>query len=96
MRVPLEGLALIAVALVLPATPRRILAGIVGPVLALVVIVKILDMGFFAAFDRPFDPYLDSSYAGIGSETLRASIGASNTGLVLAGVAVLVVAYWTS
>ncbi len=92
VRVPLEGLALIAVALVLPATARRILAGIVGPLLALVVIVKILDMGFFAAFDRPFDPYLDSSYAGIGSETLRASIGASNANLVLAGVAVLVVA----
>ena len=68
------------------------MAAIVGPLLALVVIVKILDMGFFAAFDRPFDPYLDSSYAGIGSETLRASIGASNANLVLAGVAVLVVA----
>ena len=92
VRVPLEGLALIAVALVLPPTARRILACIVGPLLALVVIVKVLDIGFFAAFDRPFDPYLDSSYAGIGSETLRASIGASDANLVLAGVAVLVVA----
>ena len=92
VRVPLEGLALIAVALVLPPTARRILACIVGPLLALVVIVKVLDIGFFAAFDRPFDPYLDSSYAGIGSETLRASIGASDANLILAGVAVLVVA----
>ena len=92
VRVPLEGLVLIAVALVLPATPRRILACIVGPVLALVVILKILDIGFFAAFDRPFDPYQDSSYAGIGSETLRASIGRSDANLVIAGVAVLVVA----
>jgi phosphatidylglycerophosphate synthase len=92
VRVPLEGLALIAVGLVLPPTARRILACIVGPLLALVVIVKVLDIGFFAAFDRPFDPYLDSSYAGIGSETLRASIGASDANLVLAGVAVLVVA----
>ena len=92
VRVPLEGLVLIAVALVLPATARRVMAGIVGPVLALVVILKILDIGFFTAFDRPFDPYLDSSYAGIGSETLRASIGASDANLVLAGVAVLVVA----
>ena len=92
VRVPLEGLALIAVALVLPATARRLLACIVGPVLALVVILKILDIGFFAGFDRPFDPYLDASYAGIGSETLRASIGASDANLVLAGVAVLAVA----
>ncbi len=92
VRVPLEGLALIAVALVLPTTARRLLAGIVGLVLALVVILKILDIGFFAAFDRPFDPYLDASYVGIGSETLRASIGASDANLVLAGLAVLVVA----
>ena len=92
VRVPLEGLALIAVVLVVPATARRVVAGIVGPVLALVVILKILDIGFFTAFDRPFDPYLDSSYAGIGSETLRASIGASDANLVLAGVVVLVVA----
>jgi phosphatidylglycerophosphate synthase len=92
VRVPLEGLALIALALVLPPTARRVVASIVGPALALVVILKILDIGFFTAFDRPFDPYLDSSYAGIGSETLRASIGASDANLVLAGVAVLVVA----
>ncbi len=92
VRVPLEGLVLIALALVLPATARRVVAGIVGPVLALVVILKILDIGFFTAFDRPFDPYLDSSYAGIGSETLRASVGASDANLVLAGVVVLVVA----
>ena len=71
MRLPLEGLVLIAVAIVLPATARRLLAGVVGPLLALVVILKILDIGFFATFDRPFDPYQDLSYAGIGSETLR-------------------------
>ena len=54
------------------------MAWVVGPVLGVVVILKVLDIGFFAAFDRPFDPYQDASYAGIGSETLRASIGASS------------------
>ena len=92
MRVPLEGLALIAVAIALPAIARRVVAAIAGLALALVAILKVLDIGFFAAFDRPFDPYLDSSYAGIGSETLRASIGASDANLVLAGMAVVVVA----
>jgi phosphatidylglycerophosphate synthase len=92
VRLPLEGFVLIAVAVVMPATARRLLAGVVGPVLALVVILKILDMGFFATFDRPFDPYQDLSYAGIGSETLRKSIGASTANLVIAGTVMLTVA----
>ena len=92
VRLPLEGLVLIAVAIVLPATARRVLCGVVGPVLALVLILKILDIGFFATFDRPFDPYQDLSYAGIGSETLRKSIGASTANLVIAGTVVLTVA----
>ena len=92
VRLPLEGLVLIAVAVVLPATARRLLAGVVGPLLALVVILKILDLAFFATFDRPFDPYQDVSYAGIGIETLRASIGGPDANLVIAAVVVLVVA----
>jgi hypothetical protein len=92
VRLPLEGLVLIALAIVLPATPRRVLSAVVGPVLALVLIVKILDIGFFVTFDRPFDPYQDLSYAGIGSETLRKSIGASSATLVVVGVVVLTVA----
>ncbi len=91
-RVPLEGLVLLAVAVVLPTRARRLLAWVVGPLLALVVILKILDIGFFAAFDRPFDPYQDVSYAGIGSETLRSSLGAADAHLVIAGVVALVVA----
>ncbi len=92
VRIPVEGLVLIAVAIVLPATGRRVLAAVVGPVLALVIILKILDIGFFVTFDRPFDPYQDLSYAGIGSETLRKSIGASSATLVVVGVVVLTVA----
>ena len=92
VRLPLEGLVLIAVAVVLPATARRLLAGVVGPLLALVVILKILDLAFFATFDRPFDPYQDVSYARIGIETLRFSIGGPDANLVIAAVVVLVVA----
>ncbi len=92
VRLPLEGLVLIAVAIVLPGTGRRVLAAVVGPVLALVIILKILDVGFFVTFDRPFDPYQDLSYAGIGSETLRKSIGAPSANLIVAGTVVLTVA----
>ena len=92
VRLPLEGLVVIALALVLPATARRLLACVVGPVLGLLVIVKILDMGFFETFDRPFDPVADWSYTGIGIETLRDSIGRTEANLVVAGAAVLGVA----
>jgi phosphatidylglycerophosphate synthase len=88
VRLPLEGLLLIALAVVLPATTRRLLAGVVGPVLALVVILKILDIGFFTAFDRPFDPLGDSSNLGIGIETLRAAVGRTEANLVVVGAVV--------
>ena len=46
-------------ACVLPAVPRRVLAVVAGTVLAVLVVVKVLDMGFITAFDRPFDPVVD-------------------------------------
>jgi len=96
LRLPLEGFILIAAAVLLPPRGRRILAWVVGPLLGLVVLVKILNIGFFAAFDRPFDAYQDLSYAGIGSETLRASIGGPTATLVLVGLGLLIVAVFTS
>ncbi len=72
---PARGPRRVALALVLPTRDARLLACVVGPVLGLLVIVKILDMGFFETFDRPFDPVADGSYTGIGIETLRDSIG---------------------
>jgi phosphatidylglycerophosphate synthase len=90
-RLPLEGLVVIALALVLPVTPRRLLACVAGPVLGLLVIVKILDIGFFETFDRPFDPVADGSYTGIGVETLRDSIGRTEANLLVAGAALLAV-----
>ena len=53
LRIPVEGLVVIALALALPATARRLLAWVMGPILSLLVIVEILDIGFFATFDRP-------------------------------------------
>jgi phosphatidylglycerophosphate synthase len=94
MRVPVEGIVLIALALVLPATARRLLAWIVGPALGLVVIVKILNFGFFTTFDRPFDPVGDWSYAGIGIETMRDSIGGTAANVAVVGALVLCAAFF--
>jgi phosphatidylglycerophosphate synthase len=91
-RVPLEGLVLVALALALPAAGRRLLACVAGPALGALVIVKVLDMGFFATFDRPFNPVADTSYAGIGIETLRDSIGRTNADLAVGGAALLGIA----
>ncbi len=89
VRLPLEGVVLIALAIVLPTTARRLLAWVVGPVISVLILVKLLDLGFFTAFDRPFNPVDDWSYAPLGIETLRASIGRTSANLALAGVALL-------
>jgi phosphatidylglycerophosphate synthase len=91
LRLPLEGFILIALAALVPARARRALVWVVGPLLGLVVLLKILNIGFFAAFDRPFDPYQDLSYAGSGIETLRDSIGHAEANLILAGLAALMI-----
>ncbi len=92
LRVPLEGLALIAIAVVLPTTPRRILAGLAGPILGLVVILKMLDIAFFTSFARPFDPVGDLGNLGTGIETLRSALGRTEANLLMfGGVALAVV-----
>jgi phosphatidylglycerophosphate synthase len=91
-RLPIEGLVVVGLALVLPPRYRRILAWIVGPLLGVLVVVKLLDIGFFTAFDRPFNPVEDWRYTSIGTETLRESIGRTKADLVVAGVVVVVIA----
>jgi phosphatidylglycerophosphate synthase len=91
-RLPLELVVIVALAAVLPATPRRVLAVFAGLLLGVLVIVKVLDMGFFTAFDRPFNPVDDLGYAGIGVETLRDAIGRSHANAAVAIVIALIVA----
>jgi phosphatidylglycerophosphate synthase len=92
-RLPLELLVAVALAVLLPAIPRRMLAVIAGAALGVLLLVKLLDMGFFTAFDRPFSPVSDLTYVGIGIETLRDAIGRSSADLAVAVVVALVVAF---
>ncbi len=82
LRVPLELLGLVALALVLPRTPRRILAVICGPVLALVIVLKVVNYEMFTLYDRPYDPLGDTSQLGNGIETLRSLVGGTETKLI--------------
>jgi phosphatidylglycerophosphate synthase len=91
-RLPLELLVVVAVAALLPATPRRVLALVAGAVLSVLVVAKVLDIGFFTAFDRPFKPVDDLSYVGIGIETLRDAIGSSSADVAVAVAVALIVA----
>ncbi|HET8953060.1 MAG TPA: CDP-alcohol phosphatidyltransferase family protein [Solirubrobacteraceae bacterium] len=92
VRLPLELLIVVAAAAVLPVGPRRVLAVVAGAVLSVLMVVKVLDIGFFTAFDRPFRPVDDSSYVGIGIETLRDAIGGSSADLVVVGAGLLILA----
>jgi hypothetical protein len=87
-RLPLELLVVVALAALLPARSRRVLAVVAGALLGVLVLVKVLDIGFFTAFNRPFNPVDDWGYTGIGIETLRDAIGRSHANLTIA-VAVL-------
>jgi phosphatidylglycerophosphate synthase len=91
-RLPLELLVAVAVAALLPATPRRALTVVAGAVLSVLVVVKVLNIGFFTAFDRPFKPVDDSSYLAIGIETLRDAVGNSSADAVVAVAGVLMLA----
>src|SRR4029077_10634290 len=91
-RLPLEGIVLVLLAVVLPARGRRLLAWVIGPALGLLVVLKLLDLGFFIAFDRPFNPVDDWSYASLGVETVRETFGRPGADLAVAGAALLAVA----
>jgi phosphatidylglycerophosphate synthase len=82
-RIPAEGLALVAVALVLPAWPRRIVAAIAGILLSLITLVKILDIGSYAAIGRAFNPVLDWGEIRPAIGVVRDTIGATAEKIVL-------------
>jgi hypothetical protein len=91
LRVPLELLVLVALAVVLPANGRKLLALSAGFVLSLVIVLKAVNYEMFANFDRPFDPLGDISQLGTGIETLRSVVGRTETTLIEVVVVVGVV-----
>jgi hypothetical protein len=90
IRIPVEGLIGLGVLLVLPQRPRRVVAVILGVILGLLTIVKVIDMGFFIALDRPFDPVYDWSFFGPAFNFLKGSFG--QVGTVVAIVVAALVA----
>jgi phosphatidylglycerophosphate synthase len=85
LRIPLEGLVLVALAVVMPRTPRRIVAVTAGLVLTLVVVLKVINYEVFTLYNRPYDPLGDTTQLGNGIETLRSLVGGAETRLIEGG-----------
>ncbi|MFC5141920.1 CDP-alcohol phosphatidyltransferase family protein [Actinomycetospora rhizophila] len=64
VRVPLEVLVALVVAVALPAWARRVLAWLAGVVLGVMLVLTLFDLGFSAAIARPFDPARDAVLLG--------------------------------
>jgi hypothetical protein len=92
LRVPIEALVFVAVVVVLPPTARRGVAIAAGVLLGLLVVVRVLDMGFAEAIGRPFDPGSDWGYLGSAEGLLRDSVGQTPATLVTVGALLAVVA----
>ena len=90
LRIPVEGLVVVGIGLLLPPRARRIMAAVVGALLGLLVIAKILDIGFIAALDRPFNPVTDLVYFGPAVGVLNDSVGTVWTVVVVLGALCLV------
>lgn len=75
VRLPIEGIVLIAIALVLRPGPRRWVLAPVGALLALLLLVRVLDIVFVNVYGRDFDLLNDVGYAGSGLDLLEATAG---------------------
>jgi phosphatidylglycerophosphate synthase len=91
LRIPLEGLVFVVLVCVLPSRLARIVAVIGGLLAGVLVILRLLDRGFYFAFDRGFHPVYDAAYVGSALGLLGDSIGRIGAIAVFIGVGVLCV-----
>ncbi|MER7187988.1 sulfatase, partial [Streptomyces hyaluromycini] len=92
LRLPGEGILLVAVLLVLPGRARRVTAVLAGAALGVLTLVKCLDMGFYSALQRPFDLVLDWILLDDAADYVRESFGRTSEVLAIAGALLLAVA----
>jgi len=92
VRLPLEGLILVAIAVALPTRARRVVPWVIGPLLGLLVLLKVFDLGFFVFLDRQFNPVEDWTYLPIGVATVRDTFGSRDADLAVAAAVSLAIA----
>jgi phosphatidylglycerophosphate synthase len=82
VRVPIELLVLVALALVLPTWPRRIVAAVAGFLFGVLIFAKFLNMGYYDLLDRAFNPVTDWAEIAQAKGVLQDAIGAKLTNVV--------------
>jgi hypothetical protein len=92
LRIPVEGLVLVAICIYVPPRARKIVAVLVGVLLGALTLVKLLDIGFYIALNRPFSPVTDWGNFKPAIGLLRDSIGKNKTVAAEVIVTVLIVA----
>lgn len=92
LRVPAEPILLAALLLVLPPRPRRVVAVLSGVLLALLVVLNCVDMGFYQTLQRPFYLLFDWSLFADGLSFLKDTAGATTAYGTLAGALLAVLA----
>ncbi|GAB7004365.1 hypothetical protein JCM18899A_18380 [Nocardioides sp. AN3] len=91
LRLPVELIALLVLAVVLPQALRWPVSIGVGVLLTLLILVRALDIGFGAVLDRRFDPLSDVTYLGPALGVVRDTSGpVVAIGAVVAALLVLV------
>jgi phosphatidylglycerophosphate synthase len=85
-RIPVEGLVLVAIALVLPAWPRRIVAAVAGILFGLLILVKILNMAFYLQIGRAFNPVFGWVDIPPAIGVVRDTLGPTRTNIALAAL----------
>lgn len=88
VRLPLEGLVLVVLAIALPGRAGRAVSWVLGLAVGVLVLVKVFDLGFFVAFDRQFNPVEDWSYLSVGVGTVRDTFGDRDADLTIAAATV--------
>jgi phosphatidylglycerophosphate synthase len=83
VRIPVELLVLVAVALLLPPWPRRIVAIIAGLLFGLLIVDKILNAAFYEEVDRAFNPVGDWGSIGQATGVIQDAIGSKLTYVAL-------------
>jgi hypothetical protein len=92
VRIPVEGLAAVTLALVLPSRARRPFAAFAGVVFGLLALLRVLDMGFREAVHRPFNPVTDWQLLDSAVIVLRDTVGPGWADAAVVGVVGLIAA----
>ena len=95
LRIPVEGIVVVALLLALPGAVARWLALSVGLVLGILLVVRVLDTAFLDTLYRPFNPLTDWRYAGSATELLGDSAGPVTAVLAVVAAGLLVVGILT-